>query len=163
MDVNRATLTQCFAQLDDDDLRRRHASGDMTPLARDVAADELRRRGLGVGDGHRATSGDPPAESARTDVERLGDVLRLTRMTHLMEAQVLCARLEAEGIPAVAGDAELIRVHSFLTQALGGIRVMVHEANLSRAAEVLAALRRGDYALHDGDDVDDEIASTTRD
>lgn len=76
---------------------------------------------------------------------------------------MLCARLEAEGIPAVAGDAELTRANSFLTQALGGIRVLVHEANLSRAAEVWAALQRGDYALEESEDADDDAASTMSD
>lgn len=82
MDVNRATLAQRFAQLDDDDLRRRRASGDMTPEAMEVAADELGRRGLSAGDGGRAT-GAMPAESTRIDVERLGDMLCLARMTNL--------------------------------------------------------------------------------
>jgi hypothetical protein len=165
MEVNREALAQRFAQLDDEVLRQRLASGDMTPLAMEVAAEELRRRGLIAVDRRNTTGRNVSAEPAVTNAERLGDVVCLTRIRDLMEAQVLCARLEAEGIPAVAGDAELIRANSFLTQALGGIRVMVHEANLARARDVWAALQRGDYALdqNESEDVDDDTAATTRD
>lgn len=159
MDVSRETLAQRFAQLDDEVLRQRHASGDMTAEAQAVAADELRCRGLPVDVATGTADHHEPTGSVAIDAEHLGDVVCLTRMHQLMEARVLCARLEAEGIHAVAGDAELIRANSFLTQALGGIRVMVHEANLARAAEILAALKRGDYALDEDADLDDHAAS----
>lgn len=162
MEVSREALARRFAQLGDEVLQRRFASGDMTPLAMDVAVEELRLRGL-VAE-HRRTTPDRNASVEPVVVHRepLGDVVCLARIRDLMEAQVLCARLEAEGIPAVAGDAELIRANSFLTQALGGIRVMVHEANLVRARDVRAALQRGDYALDESEDVDDDNAATTR-
>lgn len=162
MEVNREALAQRFAQLDDELLRQRFASGDMTPMAMEVAAEELRRRGLVAEHRRNTPDRNDSVEPVVAHGEPLGDVVCLARIRDLMEAQVLCALLEAEGIPAVAGDAELIRANSFLTQALGGIRVMVHEANLVRARDVWAALQRGDYALDESEDVDDDTAATTR-
>ena len=151
--MDEQALAARFSAMSDDELQRRYRSGDMTPLARDVAGEELRQRGLlgdEDGDAHRDIDAD---DSARvTDDDSLGDVICLVRLHDLMEAQVLCARLEAEGIPAVAGDAELIRANGFLRQALGGIRIMVHEANAERARQVWEALKRGDYALDEDDE-----------
>lgn len=158
-------LAARFSQMSDDELQRRYRSGDMTPQAREVAGEELRQRGLlrderEEDDAHR---GIDAGDSGRVaDDEGLGDVICLVRLHDLMEAQVLCARLEAEGIPAVAGDAELIRANSFLRQALGGIRIMVHEANAERARQVWEALKRGDYALDEGDE-DDEATLASPD
>lgn len=163
--MDEQALAARFSEMSDDELQRRYRSGDMTPLARQVAGEELRQRGLldDEDEGGRAHRDIEADDSARvTDDDSLGDVICLVRLHDLMEAQVLCARLEAEGIPAVAGDAELIRANGFLRQAPGGIRIMVHEANAERARQVWEALKRGDYALDEGDE-DDEATLASSD
>lgn len=146
-------LARQFAMLDDDVLLSRYRSGDLTPEAMEVAAAELGERGIASGDVALAPELAKAMEHdvAGDALAAGGDVVCLARTHSLMDAQILCARLEAEGIAALAGDAELIRTNSFLTQALGGVRILVAAADLTRAREVRAALLRGDFALDDED------------
>lgn len=65
---------------------------------------------------------------------------------------MLCACLQAAGIQADAGDANLVQANSLLTIAVGGASVRVHSSQIAEAREVLAAFRRGDFEL--GDDFD---------
>jgi hypothetical protein len=44
-------------------------------------------------------------------------------------------------------------VNPFYKLAIGGVRVMVPEAYLARAREIVRADAHGDYALDDGTDV----------
>ncbi len=70
-----------------------------------------------------AESGDP------------NEVVTLTRVGELTTAQLLCGRLEAEGIKCFLPDAYLT---TQLQPASRGIRVQVRCADLERAQEVLA-------------------------
>ena len=70
----------------------------------------------------------------------------------LSEAQVLCACLEAESIPADIPDARLALTGQALSSLTGGVRVLVRARDMQRARSVFEAYRRGDYAL--GEDVD---------
>jgi hypothetical protein len=72
-------------------------------------------------------------------------------MASPMQAEILCGLLESEGVYATAADANLIRTDSFLTAALGGIRIMVGEADLQRARGIEQAYRRGDFAIPSDD------------
>ncbi|WP_266158159.1 putative signal transducing protein [Dyella silvatica] len=141
MTAERAVLQQRFQQMADDELLRRYVSGDMTELALQVARDELISREVAL----------PLAEPARDELDRgdrrRGDVVCLTRFLVPTEAHILCARLNAEGIATVAGEANLLQANPFLTQAVGGVRVLVYEADLARAREIFQAFQRGDFAL----------------
>jgi hypothetical protein len=148
MDKERASLRYRLEQLADDELLRRYRSGDMTALASEVAADELRARGLST---HFKADHVEETETNPSRFSMQGDVICLARLTSPVEADILCGLLDAEGIRAVAADANLVRVNSLLAQALGGIRIMVHESDLLRARDILQALHRGDFALS-GDD-----------
>jgi Putative prokaryotic signal transducing protein len=76
----------------------------------------------------------------------------VTRLFDWTEAEMLRGRLEAEGVPAIVADAYTARAIP-LYLAIGGVRVMVPEAYLERAREILKADARGDYALDDRTDV----------
>ena len=58
-----------------------------------------------------------------------------------MEAKVLVARLESDGIPAYVDGESLVDEIAITRRAmnLAGVRVLVHPSNLERAREVLAA------------------------
>ncbi|WP_158885850.1 DUF2007 domain-containing protein [Rhodanobacter sp. L36] len=136
-----------FGQMDGDELLRRYRSGDMTTVAMDVAAAELATRGLST----EMPSASPATEEVVSDNEATGDLVCLTRTNSPVHAELLCGLLGSEGIHAVAADANLVRVNSVWTQALGGIRVMVSESDVVQARGVLEAFRRGDYALSSDD------------
>ncbi len=60
--------------------------------------------------------------------------------------------LVASGVPAVVADANHAQADMLVIAAMGGVRVLVPEAYLQQAQEVLDAFQRGEFAL--GDDAD---------
>ena len=78
----------------------------------------------------------------------------VARLLDPLEAEMLRGRLEAEGVPAMVADTQTVQINPlFYKLAVGGVRVMVPEAYLARAREIVRADARGDYALDDGTDV----------
>ena len=78
-----------------------------------------------------------------------------TQLTYT-EAHILSSLLSSEGIAVELGDAHLATAHQFLSAATGGVRLLVQASNVARVSEVIAALKRGDYALDDSSDVSSE-------
>ncbi len=65
------------------------------------------------------------------------------------EANLLCNCLHAAGITASAGDTNIVQAHSLLSLAIGGACLRVPGDQLTEARAVLAAFRRGEFALDD--------------
>ena len=82
-----------------------------------------------------------------------GDWQMVARCLDATEAHLLCSCLKASGLPAMVADANLVQTHSLISVAVGGARVMVPEAYVERAQEVLEAFHRGDFALDEDADV----------
>jgi hypothetical protein len=61
----------------------------------------------------------------------------LTRCGELPTAQLLCGRLDAEGIECFIPDEIMATQTWHLTRAIGGIRVQVRQADLERAQQIL--------------------------
>lgn len=55
-----------------------------------------------------------------------------------LEAQLACSRLEAEGIRAAVADANVIGIDPMYSAALGGVKVVVDEADAQNARALLA-------------------------
>ena len=70
---------------------------------------------------------------------------------------MLKACLESNGVDATVADAHLVQANEFLTTAVGGVRVLVPDAQLERAQEILRAYEAGEYRLDDDFDVGKEI------
>lgn len=68
---------------------------------------------------------------------------------------MLCACLNAGGVPAEAGDTHLVQAHSLLAGAVGGASVRVPANYVAEARELMAAFRRGDFALDENFDADE--------
>lgn len=79
-----------------------------------------------------------------------GELLTIARCFSAIEAHILQGRLEAEGIPAVLADENLIQVNDLLNVAVGGVRIRVPSARAAEATAIVEAIRRGDFALADG-------------
>ena len=94
--------------------------------------------------------------AAHPDIEALPgrDLFIVARYLIPMDAAMMQGCLEASGIPAVLADAHLMQADLLLAPALGGVRVLVPSEFLQPAAEVLAGLARGDYALDENSPVD---------
>lgn len=60
-------------------------------------------------------------------------LVTLTTYTYTTEAYVLVAKLEAEGIKSFLKNEHLLSTQQFLSNAVGGLDVQVHESELERA------------------------------
>jgi len=78
-----------------------------------------------------------------------GDFVILERGLSPTEAHVLCACLVSAGIDASTGDTETVQTHSLWQVALGGAKIRVPQGQLADARDVMAAFRRGEFALDD--------------
>lgn len=67
------------------------------------------------------------------------------------EAEIVAGLLRAEGCTAHVFENGLSRLRWYEVIAFGGARVMVDDADLDPAIEVLARWREGDYCLEDDD------------
>ena len=67
------------------------------------------------------------------------------------EAYILKARLEADGIRAYLLGAEHVQADWTVAIALGGVRLQVRARDQQAAANILAAMERGEYKLPDTD------------
>jgi len=151
MTVTRESLLDRFQPLNDEELLGLFRSGELTDLANDVAAEELRRRGVDVA----KPATEPHTASAREDASGSedeapsggGDLVLIARLFTPIEAHMLQSRLEAEGVPAVVTDGHIVGVNPLLTMAVGGVRVLVPESDVERAREIMRAIERGDYRL----------------
>jgi hypothetical protein len=85
-----------------------------------------------------------------------GDWTVVARSLDATEARLWCGCLRAAGLDAMVADAHLVQTHSLLSVAVGGVRVMVPAAQAAAAADALAALARGDYALDVGPEGSEE-------
>jgi len=66
------------------------------------------------------------------------DFVTLTRCDQLVAAQLLCGRLDSEGIDCFIPDEHVANQTWHLSRAIGGIRVQVRQADLERAQQILA-------------------------
>ena len=149
MTVTRESLLDRFQRLSDEELLGLFRSGELTDLANDVAAEELRRRGVDVA--KPATEPHTASEDASSSEDETPsggeDLVLIARLFTPIEAHMLQSRLEAEGVPAVVTDAHIVGVNPLLTMAVGGVRVLVPESDIERAREIMRAIERGDYRL----------------
>ena len=151
MDISRKELEQRYAAVNDEALLDRYTSGTLTELAMGVVTDELRRRGIALPKTARA---EP--ELADAPPVGTGPLVSIASQLTFTEAHVLASLLRSEGIAVELGDAHLATAQNFLSAATGGVRLLVQASNVPRVGEVIAALKRGDYALDDSSDVSSE-------
>jgi Putative prokaryotic signal transducing protein len=158
MIVTRESLTEHFGLLGDDELLDQFRSGDLTELAHDVAGAELTRRKIDPSmkaeapppETAPAAAEPPPEDETATNDE---DLLLLGRFYNPVDAYLLQSRLDAEGVPAIVADALTYQNMAFGAAVVGGVRVLVPESYLARAAEIKKQIDRGDFALDDKSDV----------
>ena len=69
---------------------------------------------------------------------------------------MLAACLQDRGVPAFVADADTVQTNMLLSIALGGVRLQVPEALIERAQAIMESYDRGDFALKDSEDEDDD-------
>jgi hypothetical protein len=151
MTITRQSLLERFQLLSDEELLALFRSGDLIELAQDVAAQELRQRGVDLAKPAAALPADSEDSSGGGDegTSGSGGLVLIARLFTALDAHLLQGRLEVEGVPAVVVDDNIVQTNPFLTMAVGGVRVLVPESHAKHAREIARAVERGDYALGD--------------
>jgi len=151
MTITRQSLLERLQLLSNEELLALFHSGDLIDMAKEVAADELRRRGVDLAKPAAALPADSEKTSGSGDegTSASGDLVLIARLFTALDAHLLQSRLEVEGVPTVVVDDNIVQTNPFLTLAVGGVRVFVPESHAERAREIARAIERGDYALDD--------------
>jgi len=142
--MEREHLQSVFRDLTDEELLRRCASGELTQLAQAIAVAEVHARGLEV-----PTKLEPEQPH---DPDYQGDWVIVAQYLSFAEVHILRSLLENAGIPAEIADAQLVQTDALLIPAMRGARLRVPAMRVAEAQEVMAAFKRGDFAL--GEDFD---------
>lgn len=74
-----------------------------------------------------------------------------------IEAHLARAKLESEGITCMIGDENLIRVDPFLSNAIGGVKIMVPQWEVERAKDALRPQPQLVVVANDNDPPDGEM------
>lgn len=69
----------------------------------------------------------------------------LTTFVNYMEAHLCQMHLQEEGINCWLKDENTVTIDPILTNAIGGIKLMVHESQLERAAELLRIMKNKEH------------------
>ena len=103
-------------------------SWELSDSAWDALEDELDRRGL-----------EPPAPQEIPQVETLErrNLVLLRRFRDLPEALLAKGMLESSGIPCFLADDNMVRLDWFLSNLLGGAKLMVDPQDFAEASRVL--------------------------
>lgn len=157
MDITKEELAAQFDKLSNNELLRRVQSGTMTPLAYDVACEELHARGVEF-------ESDEAIEDEANFEEPLPAGVGFVTIAHLvnpLRANLLRSFLQSEGIVVHLLGEHLGTTHMFLSAGTGGIRVQVRSDQVTRAREMVAEF---DQIEKDSqvitDDESDEVAAT---
>ena len=103
-------------------------SSDLSESAWDALEDELDRRHLEV----------PEPESApQVSVPEMRDLVVLRAFRDVPEALLARGRLQASGIECFLADENMVRMDWFISNLLGGIKLMVQPAEFSKASRIL--------------------------
>ena len=139
-----ADISTLFGKLADDELIQRIVSGELTSEALTIAQAEATARGFDV-ESYQPEKAAPPRAYE-------GDLTIVARDLTPTEAHILCACLNAGGVPAETGDTNFVQT---LAGAVGGASIRVPANFMSEAREVIAAFRRGDFEINDDFNTDE--------
>lgn len=92
------------------------------------------------------------AAPMESEAPQARDLFTIAQYLVPIDAHLAQGCLVAAGIPAVVADANHAQADQLIAPAMGGVRVLVPQAYLQEAGQVLEALARGDYALDDDED-----------
>ena len=127
---NHASFIARYASMSDGELLELAArSWELSDAAWEALEDELDRRGL-----------EPPAMEedipAIASLEKRNLVL-LRRFRDLPEALLAKGKLESAGVPCFLSDDNMVRMDWFISNLLGGVKLLVDAEDFAEASRVL--------------------------
>jgi len=126
---NQASFAARYASMSDAELIELAAkSWELSDAAWDALEDELDRRGI-----------EAPATEEVPQIEALEkrDLVLLRRFRDLPEALLAKGMLESTGIPCSLADDNMVRLDWFISNLLGGVKLMVDAEDFAEASRVL--------------------------
>jgi hypothetical protein len=129
-----------YRQLGEQALLRLYRSGELTEATREQVAAELRQRMVEPPEPAQAEPPMPAGEDA-------GPLTTIERMLDPLQAQLVQALLQSEGIPCFVADRQTVQTNPLWTMLVGGVRLQVPQRLAQRAREVIADMEQGRYAL----------------
>lgn len=134
-------LSQLYSQMSDGELEKIAADpASLTDVARDALVHEMQRRALKVE--LRAL----PDEAGDSPVE-LRHLITLRKFRDLPEALLAKGSLESAGIESFLADDNMVRMDWFISNLLGGIKLLVKPEDVESAAEILDQPIPEDFAV----------------
>lgn len=126
---NQASFAARYASMSNGELLELAArSWELSDSAWDALEDELDRRGL-----------EPPAPEEAPQIESIEkrNLVLLRRFRDLPEALLAKGRLESAGIPCSLADDNMVRLDWFISNLLGGVKLLVDAEDFAEASRVL--------------------------
>jgi Putative prokaryotic signal transducing protein len=132
----RQRLREEYSRMIDGELEQIAADGfDLTDLASGVLREEMSRRGLSLQPGPRLSS--TPMSKAEVLRGQSQNLCVVRRFASFSEALIAKTCLDGSGIESVLADQNVLGANPFLSNALGGARLFVNEADLEQATKLL--------------------------
>lgn len=129
-DQERMRLVEAYSKLSDGELEKIATESDeLTDVARELLQAEIVRRGLKI----------EFTEHAGSDEMEFRHLVTLRKFRDLPEALLAKGSLESAGIECSLADDNMIRLDWFYSHAIGGIKLMVDQADLEAAEQVLTS------------------------
>jgi Putative prokaryotic signal transducing protein len=88
------------------------------------------------------------------------DWVSVDGFTDAIHADIVRGRLEAEGIPALLANRHLVTADWTVSQALGGVRIMVPPEHVLAAREIIAQIDAGEFLDTDEEFSQDDVCET---
>jgi Putative prokaryotic signal transducing protein len=118
-----------YSQMSDGELiKLALESSALSDSAWDALEDELDRRQLDVPE---------PELSPQTSIPEMRDLVVLRAFRDVPEALLAKGRLQAYGIECFLADENMVRMDWFISNLLGGVKLMVQPGDFSKASEIL--------------------------
>jgi hypothetical protein len=122
-------FAQRYTQMSDNELvKLALESAELSDAAWDALEDELDRRNLEI-------PGPEPSASASSPEFR--NLVLLRRFRDVPEALLAKGMLEASGIECFLADENMVRMDWFISNLLGGVKLLVQPADFSKASRTL--------------------------
>src|SRR5438876_6398247 len=128
----RKRLAELYAGMEKGELEEIPGdAGSLTPVAKEVLRSEMLSRGM---DAPSASAG--AAETSAGNNEPPSPVV-IARYGGVLEAVLAKSMLDSAGIESFLGDENLVRLDWFYSNLVGGIKLMVREADAETARKLL--------------------------
>jgi len=127
---NQASFSARYASMSDAELLKLAAkSWELSDSAWEALEEELDRRGL---------EAPMPEEAPQLEALEKRNLVLLRRFRDLPEALLAKGRLESAGVPCFLADDNMVRLDWFISNLLGGVKLMVDANDFAEASRALS-------------------------